>query len=222
MSPSSSSRHDSGAHSGAATLLPALQARWRALARREQTLVLAAATLVALALLWWVALAPALQVLRTAPARHAAVDAQLQHMQSLQAEALQLQAAPRARGGDALRTLQTSLAQQLGASAQLNTAGDRATVTLKAAPADALAAWLTQARATARVVPLEAKLTRSAAPAANPATTLTNRPGNFVAPGAMLPITQPTSAPAAPPPAAAVPSGPPRWDGTLVLALPPA
>ena len=76
-----------------------LQQRWKALAPREQNLVLAASAIVALALLWWVALAPALKTLRTAPARHAALDAQLQRMQSLQAEALQLQAAPRGTPG---------------------------------------------------------------------------------------------------------------------------
>ena len=51
----------------------ALQDRWKALAPREQNLVLAAGTVVALALLWWVAMAPALGTLRTAPARHAAL-----------------------------------------------------------------------------------------------------------------------------------------------------
>ena len=70
----------------------ALKDRWKALAPREQNLVLAASTVVALALLWWVAVAPALGTLRAAPARHAALDAQLQRMQSLQAEAQQLQA----------------------------------------------------------------------------------------------------------------------------------
>lgn len=82
-----------------------LQQRWKALAPREQNLVLAASAIVALALLWWVALAPALKTLRTAPARHAALDAQLQRMQSLQAEALQLQAAPRGTPGDAVGSL---------------------------------------------------------------------------------------------------------------------
>ena len=84
----------------------ALQARWQALAPREQSLVLVASTLVALALLWWLALAPALQTLRSAPARHASLDAQLQHMQALQAEALQLQAQPRANADEAQRALQ--------------------------------------------------------------------------------------------------------------------
>ncbi len=188
-----------------------LQARWRALARREQTLVIAAGSVVALALLWWVALAPALQVLRTAPARHAALDAQLQHMQSLQAEAQQLQSVPRARSGDALRALQTSLAQQLGASAQLSSAGDRATVTLKGVPADALARWLTQARGTTRAVPLEARLTRSTTAESTP-----QAGANGLRPATAMPGATP-AAPQASPSAA----GTPRWDGTVVLSLPP-
>ncbi|MFT4243411.1 MAG: type II secretion system protein GspM, partial [Acidovorax sp.] len=93
----------------------ALRARWQALAPREQALVLSAAALVALALLWWLAVAPALATLRAAPARHAALDAELQRMQTLQAEARQLQAAPRAARGDAVGALRTALSQRLGA-----------------------------------------------------------------------------------------------------------
>ena len=51
----------------------ALSTHWQTLAPREQHLVRAAALLVALALLWWLALAPALHTLRSAPARHAAL-----------------------------------------------------------------------------------------------------------------------------------------------------
>lgn len=143
-------------------LAAALRERWAALAPRERTLLLAAATVVGLALLWWGLLAPALQTLRGSAARHAALDAQLQHMQALQAEALQLKDVPRPQSGEALRTLQGSLAQQLGAGAQIAAAGDRATVTLKGVPAEALAQWLSQARSTARAVPVEARLVRSA------------------------------------------------------------
>ena len=60
-----------------------LRARWAALAPREQALVAAAVALVALALLWWVALAPALATLRSADAQHRALDNQLQHMRRL-------------------------------------------------------------------------------------------------------------------------------------------
>lgn len=177
----------------APTMNTPLPARWKALAPREQNLILAAGTVVALALLWWLALAPALNTLRTAPARHAALDAQLQRMQNLQAEALQLQAAPRSAPGDAVSSLRNSLTQRLGATAQLSLVGDRATITLQGAPADALAQWLAQARSNALAVPVEARLTRSAAAATpTPTTTLGNAP------------------------AAAAP----RWDGSLVLALP--
>jgi len=175
---------------------PTLQDRWKTLAPREQSLVLAAGALVALALLWWVAIAPALATLRAAPARHAALDAQLQRMQSLQAEAQQLQATPPSSPGDAVGALRTALTQRLGNTAQLHVAGDRATVTLKGASADALAQWLAQARSNARATPLEARLTRSAAAAASAGTT---------------PVTLGS-------PVVAMP----RWDGTLVLALPTA
>ncbi|MGV2482088.1 UNVERIFIED_CONTAM: type II secretion system protein M, partial [Salmonella enterica subsp. enterica serovar Weltevreden] len=74
--------------------MAALRARWALLAPREQMLVGTAGVLVLLALLWWLALAPALQTLRSAPARHAALDAELQRMLQLQAEARQLQALP--------------------------------------------------------------------------------------------------------------------------------
>ena len=143
--------------------LTALRGRWTQLAPREQMLVAAAGVLVLLALLWWVALAPALQTLRSAPARHAALDAELQRMLQLQAEARQLQALPQASAGDAAAQLRSSLAQRLGAQAQISVAGDRATVQLKGASADGLAQWLAQVRSNARAVPLEMRLSRSSA-----------------------------------------------------------
>jgi general secretion pathway protein M len=170
-----------------------LRARWAALEMRERRLVAIAAVLVALALLWWIGLAPALRTLTAAGTEHARLDAQLQQMASLQARARALQAQPRLTRDDALRALDTSVRQSLGGNAQLMTAsGDgAATITLRAAPADAVAQWLTQARGNAHAVPREAHLTRAAAapPAAGK-----NEPG----------------APAV------------RWEGTFVMALPAA
>ncbi len=139
-----------------------LRARWEAMAAREKRLVAGALALLVLALLWWVALAPAWQTLRNAPAQHQTLDVQLQHMRGLQAQAQALQAQPAMRKDDALRALESALHQTLGASAQLSVVGDRATVTLRGAPASALAQWLVQARVNARAVPTEARLTRSA------------------------------------------------------------
>ncbi len=139
-----------------------LRAQWQRMAAREQTLVLAAAALVGLALAWWVLLAPALQTWRTSAARHAALDAQLRHMQQLQAEAQQLQDAPRPQGEGALAALRASTTQLLGPAAQLTVSGEHASVTLQAVPPDALARWLAQARSGARAVPVQARLTRAA------------------------------------------------------------
>lgn len=148
--------------------LQALRARWKKLAAREQNLLLAAAAVLALSLLWWLALAPALATLRSAGARHAQLDAQLQQMQQLQQEAQQLQNAPQLRIADARRSLQNALAQQLGESAKIQFSGDHASVTLKNASASALAQWLVLARSNAHAATQEAHLARASEPGASP------------------------------------------------------
>jgi general secretion pathway protein M len=157
--------------------LDAITARFEQLAPREKTLVLAAAGLVALALVWWIALAPALRVLRGAEAEHRALDAQLQRMLGLQAQAQSMQAQPKQGQQEALRLAEAAIRERLGTNARYTIVGDRVTVTLTAVPADSLSQWLAQVRANAHALPSEAKLQRN-------------------------------------------PAG--QWDGTLVLALPPA
>lgn len=141
----------------------ALRARWAALAPREQGLVAAAAALVAIALLWWVALAPALRTLHSAEEQHRALDAQLQHMKRLQAQARTMQSQPKQSPEEAMRQLESAIRQQLGVSARYTIAGDRVTLTLANTPAPALAQWLSQVRTNARAIPGEAKLTRNPA-----------------------------------------------------------
>lgn len=148
------------------SLLDAFQpvtARWTQLAAREKNLVRLALGLVFATLLWLLILAPALTTLRTADAQAKVLDAKLQRMQTLQAQAQSLQKQPPLGFDDALRALNAATKQTLGTSAQLNVAGDRASVTLKGASADALAQWLVQARVNARSVPLEARLVRGTA-----------------------------------------------------------
>ena len=142
--------------------LTELQRRWRNVSPREQRLLMLAVGVVTLALLWWVALAPALAVRKAAPAQHLALDAQNQQMQRLQAQALALRALPVVSAGDARAALEASL-KPLGASAQLAVQVERATVMLKGVSPDALAQWLAVARQNARTVPSEAHLTRNAA-----------------------------------------------------------
>ena len=142
-----------------------LPARWNQLAPREKSLLGAALAVIALALLWQLVLAPSLRTLRAATAQGLALDTQLQHMQSLQAQAKALQKQAPLAYDDALRALNQATKQTLGSTAQVSAVAERANVTLQAARADALAQWLAQARVNARSTPLEARLTRMATPA---------------------------------------------------------
>ena len=177
------------------------QARWRALNSREQTLAASATLLVGLALVWWLLVAPPLRTLRAADAQQRSLDVQLQKMRGLQAQAQALQTQTKLGHDEAVRALEASVRQRLGAGGQLTVTGDRATVILRSVPADSLAQWLAQARVNARAIPGEVKLVRSTV--SGPATS-----------GA---VGNPLTSAAAP---AAVPGSIAAWDGTLVMSLP--
>ena len=137
-------------------------ARWNGFAPREKTLVLAAGGLVAFALLWWVALAPALATLRSAEAQHRTLDAQLQKMLRMQAQAQAMQAQPRQTYDEALRQLEQAIRGQLGTTARYSISAERVTVTLTGASGQVLGQWLSQVRVNARALPGEARLVRNA------------------------------------------------------------
>jgi general secretion pathway protein M len=134
---------------------------WQGLAARERRLVSFALFLVLGALIWALAIAPAIGTLRAAPVRLVHLDRQLQDMRALAAQAQDLQARPPVRREEALRTLQASMEQRLGKQARLSIAGERVTVTLTSATPALLAQWLGQARSTARVVVQQARLTHT-------------------------------------------------------------
>ncbi|AKJ31482.1 type II secretion system protein GspM [Caldimonas brevitalea] len=136
-----------------------LRARWAGLEMRERRLVLAAASIIGVALLWWVFLQPALRTLREAPARLAALDEQLRVMRALGSEAKTLKDTPRVQPGVANKALQAAT-DRLEGKGKLSLQGDRATLTLQGLPGEALWAWLGEARNTARARPVEAQLTQ--------------------------------------------------------------
>ena len=138
-----------------------LKARWASLAGREKAWVAAAIAVVATALIWLIALAPAIATLRSAEQQHRALDTQLQQMLNLQAQAQTLQAQPKQNREEALRLLELSVRERLGTTARTLISGDRVTVTLNGAAPPALAQWLTQARVNARALPGEAHLSRN-------------------------------------------------------------
>jgi general secretion pathway protein M len=137
-----------------------LVARWQGISKRERQWVLVALTLVLAALMWWLGVAPALSTLRSAENQRRLLDAQLQQMQSLQAQAKAMQAQPKITSDEARRLLEASV-KPFGAAAQLTSVGDRTLVTLKGASADALAQWLLQVRLNVHSVPSDARLVRA-------------------------------------------------------------
>jgi general secretion pathway protein M len=132
------------------------------LSPREQRAARLAAWVAGLGLLWWVALAPAIETLRHSGARHTKLDAELAQMQAFaaSAEVLRSQNATPPPGREAaLRALEEAT-RQLGAGAQLTLQGDRATVAMRDIPPGALAQWLQQVRVNARVLPEQAQIQR--------------------------------------------------------------
>lgn len=132
------------------------------LSPRERRAVVTAAGIVGLALLWWLAVAPALATLREAPERHARLDAELNQMQRMAAtaSALRTEAHVQPPALDAVQRALEAATAALGGTAQVLVQGDRATATLRGAAPAALAQWLAQVRINARLLPLETRLTR--------------------------------------------------------------
>lgn len=138
--------------------LQTLQATWLAREPRERRLVLLAAWLVGLFLLWTVALHPAWRTVRDAPQRLDRLDAQLQVMQTLAADASDLRSLTplsRTQAGVALR----AASERLGSRARLTEQGERAVLSLDGVPADELRSWLAEVRASARARAVDVNLT---------------------------------------------------------------
>ncbi|MBK9136307.1 MAG: type II secretion system protein M [Betaproteobacteria bacterium] len=133
---------------------------WSGLALRERRLIGAAALIVLLALLWWVALAPALRTLQRAPAQLDSAEQQLQLMQRLAAEARELRGVTPVPADQAGNVLKAATARLGGDKARLALQGDRAVLTVAGVSSIALRDWLAEARSGARARTIEANLSR--------------------------------------------------------------
>ena len=156
-----------------------LMSRWNAFAPRERSLVAGAALLIVIALLWWVGIAPALAKIRVAREAAPQVQVQLQLMRAQAAEAASLKAQRSLSYDESLRALESSV-KTLGAGASLSVNNERASVSLRAVSGDALAQWLAQVRANARLVPSELKLQKSAASSSTATAAVTAWDGQLV------------------------------------------
>ena len=151
-----------------ATLPPALSdarrqaARfWQGLAPRERQLVATMAAAVGVLLVWWIAVQPALHTLTAAPLEIDQLDQQLEAIQLAASEMQTLRAASPVPTEQAVAALRAAT-DRLGNRAKLVVQGERATLNFTGVPADALRAWLGEARSGARARPLEAQLVKAA------------------------------------------------------------
>ncbi len=141
-------------------LMAPIRAWWLTLALRERRLLVAGLLIVAAALLWMLALAPALRTLRTAPVTLQSLDRQWQGMQVQADETQRLRAIPPVSREQAAVALKAA-ADRLGAKAKLTMQGERAVLTVTALEPSTLEPWLAEVRAGARASPLELNLVRS-------------------------------------------------------------
>ena len=130
---------------------------WGQRSAREKGLLGVGALVLLLAGLWGLALAPALRTWQEAPAQQARLDTQTQTMQRLQAQAKSLQKSTLISRYESVQWLEKSTSE-LGVGAKISVQGERATLSLDAAPAEAVARWLTSARERALALPIQAQL----------------------------------------------------------------
>ncbi len=135
--------------------------RWRHLGARDRRAMVWGGIVLVLALLWGVALGPAVATLREAPAQIAAERATLERIKAMAHEARALQPTTSSGSGsamDRLREASDALAEQV----QISTQGNLLVVNVSDVQPEALGAWLAGVRKTAHLKPSEASLRVSA------------------------------------------------------------
>lgn len=137
-----------------------LQAQWAGLAARERTALTLAAAVMGLALLWWVAIAPAWRTLQEVPARIDRQGLQLQTLQQLAAEATELRTQAPVSSAQAGAALESASARY-GARISLQRLGDQATANVRDLTGNELRDWLAEVRSTARARATDVQLTRN-------------------------------------------------------------
>jgi general secretion pathway protein M len=132
---------------------------WLARTARERQAVAIVVIVLGLFVVWNLAVQPALQTVREAPAQLDRLDAQYQQMQRIAAETVGLRGATRVSQSQAGLALKAAT-DRLGERGKLTLQGDRATLTLSGVSPEALRAWLVEARSGARARPIEAQWQR--------------------------------------------------------------
>jgi general secretion pathway protein M len=135
-------------------------ARWQATSPRDQFAVRVVAWSLGALLVWQLAVAPALRVLREAPQELARLEAQTQELHAQAAQTKSWAGLAPVSAIQAQEAIKAS-STRLGDKAQISIQGDRATLRLSGVSSDAFKAWLIEARSGARARVSEAQLTQS-------------------------------------------------------------
>ena len=133
---------------------------WTARAPRERQALRAGAIAIGIVVVWLLGVQPAWRTLGEAPAQLDRLDTELAQMQRIAAESRELRNAAPVSTAQAAAAVQSATAT-LGASGRVAVQGERATLTLNGASAQAVMAWLAEVRGAARARPVEAQLSRS-------------------------------------------------------------
>jgi general secretion pathway protein M len=160
----------------AAALRERLQAQWKALPAQQRRIMSLSMAVLGCLLLWFVAISPALKVVRAAPAQLERLDTQLQSMQRDAAEARSLRSITPIGAAQSALALR-SATDALGEVGKLVVAGDRATLTLTGASPQQMRDWLADARSTGRARVVEVSLTQPTGSATLNGTIVVSLPG---------------------------------------------
>jgi len=139
--------------------LEPLQSWWATLALRERRLVALAAAVLLVYALWGLALQPAWRTTRELPRKLDQLDAELQAMRTLAAEARELRNTPPLAPGQEAAALKAAT-ERLGGKGRLLQQGPRTVLAVEGVSGEELRAWLAEARSGARARPVAAQLKR--------------------------------------------------------------
>jgi len=133
---------------------------WQARSARERLILGGGIALLSLAIVWLIAVQPALRTLRTAPVQLDQLDAQLQTLQRLAAESKTLRNPVQVSPEQAAAALKAAT-DRLGEGSRITVQGERATLSVTNASGPALQAWLLEARSAAHARAIDVQLTRN-------------------------------------------------------------
>lgn len=136
----------------------AIKSRYQALNDREKSFVHVAAVLLTLALVWWVMVSPALQILKKAPAQHLLLDQEIQAMQKMATEVKVIQSEPKETISNFETSLKAVSENLLPSQTSMVQTNDNLTITIKQVSASNLARWLEALRTELHVKPNQVQL----------------------------------------------------------------